>query len=138
MKGLREKFRKNEGFTLVEMLIVVAIIAILIAVSLPLVGSSLEKAREAVDDANERSAISLGMIYYLTETTKNFSTKVELYYDIDAQHEGTLSESTTPPAPYGKASDNTSNVIKVSIQEPSAGSTEPVIQAEWVAGTTSP
>ncbi|MCI9395007.1 MAG: prepilin-type N-terminal cleavage/methylation domain-containing protein, partial [Oscillospiraceae bacterium] len=29
MKGLREKFRKNSGFTLIEMLIVVAIIAIL-------------------------------------------------------------------------------------------------------------
>ena len=58
MKGLREKFRKHEGFTLVEMLIVVAIIAILVAVSIPLVTSSLEKARRAVDEANARDAIS--------------------------------------------------------------------------------
>ena len=56
MKGLREKFRKNEGFTLVEMLIVVAIIAILIAVSIPLVSGSLERAREATDAANVRAA----------------------------------------------------------------------------------
>ena len=38
MKGLREKFRNKKGFTLVEMLIVVAIIAILIVVSVPLIG----------------------------------------------------------------------------------------------------
>lgn len=55
MKGLREKFRNKKGFTLVEMLIVVAIIAILIAVSIPLVGSALEKARNATDAANERA-----------------------------------------------------------------------------------
>ena len=48
-KGLRGKFQNKKGFTLVEMLIVVAIIAILIAVSIPLVSTSLEKAREAVD-----------------------------------------------------------------------------------------
>ena len=41
MKGLREKFRKNSGFTLIEMLIVVAIIAILIMVSIPMISSAL-------------------------------------------------------------------------------------------------
>ena len=54
MKGLREKLRKHEGFTLVEMLIVVAIIAILIAVSIPMMNNALEKARHAVDEANIR------------------------------------------------------------------------------------
>ena len=38
------------------MLIVVAIIAILVAVSIPIVGNSLERAREATDAANERAA----------------------------------------------------------------------------------
>lgn len=77
-KGLRGKFQNKKGFTLVEMLIVVAIIAILIAVSIPLVSTSLEKAREAVDDANKRAAISLGNIYYLTggeDGTETFDTK---------------------------------------------------------------
>lgn len=55
MNGLREKFRNKKGFTLIEMLIVVAIIAILVAVSIPLVGSALDKAREATDAANERA-----------------------------------------------------------------------------------
>ena len=43
------KNEKPEGFTLIEMLIVVAIIAILVAISIPLVSSSLDKARIATD-----------------------------------------------------------------------------------------
>ncbi len=56
MNGLREKFRNKKGFTLIEMLIVVAIIAILVAVSIPLIGNALESARDATDQANERAA----------------------------------------------------------------------------------
>ena len=49
------KQNKN-GFTLMEMLIVIAIIAVLIAVAIPVFESQLEKAREATDLANVRSA----------------------------------------------------------------------------------
>lgn len=60
------KLKKQNGFTLVEMLIVVAIIAILIAVSIPMVGSALERSRVAVDEANERDAQSLAVAEFLT------------------------------------------------------------------------
>lgn len=50
--------RKN-GFTLAELLIVVAIIAVLVAISIPIFTSQLEKAREAVDLSNIRSAYSI-------------------------------------------------------------------------------
>ena len=96
MKGLREKFRKNEGFTLVEMLIVVAIIAILIAVSIPMVGTALEKSRHAVDQANERDAIALGTIEYLSnEKLFDGATgdTVELNYHVDENHQGILDEA---------------------------------------------
>ena len=62
-----KKLNKKGGFTLVEMLIVVAIIAILIAISIPLVNNALEKAKDATDDSNFRSAIALGTIKFLTE-----------------------------------------------------------------------
>lgn len=68
MKGLREKFRNRKGFTLVEMLIVVAIIAILVAVSMPLVDSALEKARLATDAANERAFKGVLAASYLLDT----------------------------------------------------------------------
>lgn len=46
----------SKGFTLAEMLIVTAIIAILVSVSIPLFSTQLEKAREAADMANLRAA----------------------------------------------------------------------------------
>jgi prepilin-type N-terminal cleavage/methylation domain-containing protein len=46
----------RKGFTLAELLIVVAIIAVLVAVAIPIFGSQLEKSREAADLANVRAA----------------------------------------------------------------------------------
>ncbi len=50
MKKLNKK-----GFTLAELLIVVAIIAVLVAISIPVFSAQLEKAREATDEANIRA-----------------------------------------------------------------------------------
>ncbi len=50
------KVNNKKGFTLAELLIVVAIIGVLVAVAIPTFGSQLEKSRQAVDEANCRSA----------------------------------------------------------------------------------
>lgn len=67
MSNLRAKLKKENGFTLIEMLIVVAIIAILIAIAIPMVNKALERAREATDSANERAALGLAMVEVMTE-----------------------------------------------------------------------
>lgn len=93
------KLKKQHGFTLVEMLIVVAIIAVLIAVSIPMVGSALESSRVAVDQANERDAQGAAITWYLTmdQATKNTGVKggqLELYYWIDpANYQGMIGTS---------------------------------------------
>ncbi|MCO7119014.1 prepilin-type N-terminal cleavage/methylation domain-containing protein [Oscillibacter valericigenes] len=46
----------RKGFTLMEMLIVIAIVAVLISVAVPVLSSQLERSREAVDLVNVRSA----------------------------------------------------------------------------------
>ena len=48
--------RKKKGFTLAELLIVVAIIAVLVAVAIPVFTGAIEKSRAAVCMANRRSA----------------------------------------------------------------------------------
>ena len=48
----------KKGFTLIEMLVVIAIIAVLVSIVIPVVGNSTEKAKEASDAANIRAAIA--------------------------------------------------------------------------------
>ena len=48
--------RVRSGFTMAELLIVVAIIAVLTAIAIPVFSGQLEKSREATDLANLRSA----------------------------------------------------------------------------------
>lgn len=52
------KKRSKKGFTLAELLIVIAIIAILIAIMFPVFGAQLDKARAAADLSNVRAAYS--------------------------------------------------------------------------------
>ncbi len=51
-----KKTNNKKGFTLAELLVVVAIIAVLVAIAIPIFTSQLEKAREATDLANIRTA----------------------------------------------------------------------------------
>ena len=61
-----KKTRNKKGFTLAELLIVVAIIAVLVAIAIPVFTSQLEKSRIATDEANTRSAYGEAVAAYLT------------------------------------------------------------------------
>lgn len=59
------KLHNQKGFTMAELLIVVAIIAVLVAVAIPVFNKKLEKAREAYDIATMRQAASAAIdLYY--------------------------------------------------------------------------
>ena len=62
-----KKFTNKKGFTLMEMLIVVAIIAVLVAIAIPTFTSSLNKAKAGVDLANIRSGYANAQIIAMTE-----------------------------------------------------------------------
>lgn len=57
MKKLNKK-----GFTLAELLIVVAIIAVLVAIAIPIFTTQLEKSRETTDIANLRAAYAAATV----------------------------------------------------------------------------
>lgn len=67
LKSLKSKNSSKKGFTLMEMLIVVAIIAILVAIAIPTFTTQLNNARIATDKANLRAAESEAVTDYLSD-----------------------------------------------------------------------
>lgn len=74
------KKMNKKGFTLAELLIVVAIIAVLVAISIPIFSAQLEKAKEATDMANIRSAYAEVVAKYLGDS-QGHKASVELKSD---------------------------------------------------------
>lgn len=64
---MKKRLQNEKGFTLAELLIVVAIIAVLVAISIPIFTSQLEKSRDAVTVANIRSAYAMAQVAYLSK-----------------------------------------------------------------------
>lgn len=136
MNKLKAKLNEQGGFTLIEMLLVVAIICILVAVSIPVVNMNLERARQATDRANERAAQTLATMLYMGEldfyndithteawdgmdylpgmawipSYNEFAQPTGIYYDAK---NGTL--SFAPPEGYGQSTGNKDCVIVISI-----------------------
>lgn len=69
MLKLIQKRNNKKGFTLAELLIVVAIIAVLVAISIPIFTSQLQKARLATNQANARAAYAAVEAQYLQNDT---------------------------------------------------------------------
>lgn len=72
---MKRKIKSVKGFTLAELLIVVAIIAVLVAIGIPIFTSQLEKSREAVDLSDVRSAYAEVMMAAITGDTTAIYTK---------------------------------------------------------------
>ena len=73
--------KRREGFTLVELLIVVVIIGILVSISIPIFTAQMHKAKVAADWANLRAYYAEIQADYMSTQQQN--PKVKLYWDID-------------------------------------------------------
>lgn len=71
---MKKTLHNKKGFTLAELLIVVAIIAVLVAIAIPIFTSQLEKSRDAVSVANIRAAYAEASTAYLTESNGGNAT----------------------------------------------------------------
>ena len=140
MEKLKAKLKKQGGFTMVELLIVVAIIAILVAVSIPMMNNALEKSREAVDRANYRDAIALASVKYITDP-KAATEKTWTYY-VDSKYQGSLKDTDPGTSSDFKAvtpectcNDGTNGVaLQINIAEPDPGEDTPKIETSWTIG----
>lgn len=65
--------KNKKGFTLAELLIVVAIIGVLVAISIPIFSNQLRKARLATNQANARAAYAAWVAQYIDEGMPYFT-----------------------------------------------------------------
>ena len=77
------KRKDRKGFTLAELLVVVAIIAVLVAIAIPIFTSQLEKSREATDAANIRSQYAEVMTDAITNSNGDVNANHDKYAAID-------------------------------------------------------
>ena len=117
-----KRMRKNKkGFTLAELLIVVAIIGVLVAISIPIFTSQLEKAREATDMANIRAAYAEVVADGLTEPDKTHTASVTM------KQVKSLWETSGNIAGVSLASISTSGTIEIKYI-PTSGSSDAVVE----------
>lgn len=132
---LKTKLNKK-GFTLAELLVVVAIIAILVAVSIPIFTGKLNEARKNTDIANVRAAKAAAVSEYLNDEAQTSGT----YYDAKKGAMVTAKPTTGYNAYGGQDSNGlitndsrkakNDSVIEITITD--NGSDKPKVVANWV------
>lgn len=130
MRNVLSTKLNKKGFTLAELLVVVAIIAILVAVSIPIFTGKLEEARKSTDAANVRAAKAAIVTEYLSDKTK-ITSGTGYYYDAK---NGVIKANKTDIEVYGKAKGHENKVVKVTITETAVPNTSDVtsnIDAVW-------
>lgn len=90
---MMKKMKNKKGFTLMEMLIVVAIIAILVVIAIPTFNAAMAKSRAATDAANIRSGYAAAQVEAMTENITSETT----YY---LQNDGTVTDATADRNDY--------------------------------------
>lgn len=137
------KRTQKKGFTLAELLIVVAIIGVLVAIAIPIFSSQLKKSRMAVDQANVRSAKEAAAVAYQSDGkygqvtyVYNGSQALELTSDnlsaISAiQGYGKSEASDNQNGESGASGTPKGNYVEVTIDE----SASEQITATWTGGS---
>ena len=87
---MKRKLKSDRGFTLAELLIVVAIIGVLVAIAIPIFTSQLERSREAVDLSDVRSAYAEVMMAAITGDTSATYTKTDQKLQLFVKNPSTI------------------------------------------------
>ncbi len=91
-----KKVNNKKGFTLAELLVVVAILAVLIAIAVPIFGGALNSAEQTARDANSRTLRSAAMVKIMTDNEPKGTWGWSAKATIDA--EGNLGTVTVTAA----------------------------------------
>ena len=124
MKEVAKKMKKSAGFTLAELLIVVAIIAVLVAIAIPIFTTQLEKSKDSTSVANLRSAYAQAQTAAVAQSAEGMD---DVEYDIESDGSGTIKvknvliETTRANSWSGQGGDLPWNVGSATIQPADGG-----------------
>ena len=127
--------KNNRGFTLAELLIVVAIVAVLTAIAIPVFTTQLERSREATDLANIRSAYAEAMTDYIADGTQDV-TKTATLKQQDAEWHIDHNLTTRIDGEEGTitlGNVTVGGVATVKVAKPTSGSTKPTVTVTFGA-----
>ena len=89
----------KKGFTLIEMLVVIAIIAVLVSIVIPVVGNATDKAKAATDAANLRAVqaeVTTAILTGTGTTIETAHTEITIGTDTDGKTTYTIDASAAP------------------------------------------
>lgn len=105
---MKKMMKNRKGFTLMEMLIVVAIIAILVIIAIPTFNSALAKARAATDVANIRSGYAAALVEAMTNGVDKTDTN-NTYYLLKDGSVSNAADATNRYTTQGESKNATAN-----------------------------
>jgi type IV pilus assembly protein PilA len=119
--------REDEGFTLIELMVVVLIIAILLAIAIPTFLGARERAQDRAAQSNLRNALTAEKVYYTDAQAYTVATNTAGNPIKDIEPSLTFAAGAAPTVV---------GTVYISVQTPSGGTTDSqvVIGAKSASG----
>ena len=125
-KWIRESLNKDEGFTLVELMVVVLIIAILIAIAIPTFLGARQRAQDRAAQSNLRNALTAEKVIYTDDEV--FTATLADLTAVEPSLTWQAAASAAPEQVYVRIADTTTAPVTVS--------NVTCLEAQSAAGTT--